>query len=248
MFSERIKPISVHVPTHLKPLGDKNLGHYLAGLIDGDGHVAKDRIKIVFYILDASLAYYIKKEIGFGVVKKIKGKNAVIYTLSNKEGIEKVLCLINGKIRSDNKLAQINRLLSQPRYSLLQSKIQEFKLNSSEDLNNYWLAGFADADASFQIKLLTRNEAKPRTEVRLAFQIDQKKDLSVLKKIKELFGGDIRYCKLEDLYYFTTTSFGSARKVIRYFDKYHLLSSKHVNYLKWRKTYILVQTQKHPSQ
>jgi hypothetical protein len=26
--------------------------------------------------------------------------------------------------------------------------------------------------------------------------------------------------------------------VIKYFDKYHLLSSKHVDYLKWRKVYL----------
>ena len=267
--SEKIKPISVHVPTHLKPLGDKNFGHYLAGLIDGEGYISPFSITISFNILDASLAYYIKKRIGLGKVSsagRIKNKKAVIYSLYNKEGIEKVLCLINEKIRSHDKFAQINRLLSEPRYSLLNSQL-DFKLNSSEDLDNYWLAGFSDAAlpsffglrhqngppagllaagglgnrGSFQIKISSRNDIRPRTEVRLAFQIWEKEDI-LLKKIPKLLGGNIGYRKSKDTYYYSSTSFGSAKKVISYFDKYHLLSSKHVNYLKWRKAYCKLMT------
>ena len=33
----KIKLISAHVPKHLKPVTDDEFGHYLAGLIDGDG-------------------------------------------------------------------------------------------------------------------------------------------------------------------------------------------------------------------
>jgi intein/homing endonuclease len=47
-----------------------------------------------------------------------------------------------------------------------------FILNMNKDLKNHWLAGFSDADASFQIKILNRSR---RDEVRLNFQIDQKK-------------------------------------------------------------------------
>ncbi|KAF1839813.1 uncharacterized protein K460DRAFT_298068 [Cucurbitaria berberidis CBS 394.84] len=35
--SENVKRVSDHVPRHLKPLNDEQLGHYLAGLIDGYG-------------------------------------------------------------------------------------------------------------------------------------------------------------------------------------------------------------------
>ena len=115
--------------------------------------------------------------------------------------------------------------------------------NINKNFNNYWLAGFSDADASFQIKLIThrRNE---RTEVRLNFQIDKKNnDLLIL--IKNYLGGNIGYRKNHDTYYFGSTSFGSAKKVIQYFDQYHLLSTKHINYLKWRKAYILIQNKEH---
>ena len=47
------------------------------------------------------------------------------------------------------------------------------------------------------------------------------------------------------LNYYGSTSFGSAKNVINYFDYFHLLSSKHINYLKWRKAYLIIQNKEH---
>lgn len=102
--TENIKSISVHVPKHLKPVSDDQFGHYLAGLIDGDGHFSsRQQLVIVFHSLDASLAYYTKERLGYGSVKKVKNKNAFILVVAAREGIEKVINLINGKIRTENK-------------------------------------------------------------------------------------------------------------------------------------------------
>ena len=77
--SENIKPISDHVPKHLKPLNNEQLGYYLAGLIDGDGHFSKAlQLVIVFSSSDAFLAYYLKERLGYGNVKKVKDKNAYL--------------------------------------------------------------------------------------------------------------------------------------------------------------------------
>jgi len=70
-----------------------------------------------------------------------------------------------------------------------------------------------------------------KEEVRLNYQIDQKKDY-LLILIKNFFGGNIGYRKSQDTYYYGSTSFGSAKMVINYFDRYHLLSTKNTNYLK----------------
>jgi LAGLIDADG endonuclease len=239
---ENVKPISIHVPTHLRPANDAQFGHYLAGLIDGDGHFCSNQqLVIVFFYLDISLAYYIKKRLGFGSVKKIKGKNAFLLVISAREGLEKVINLINGKIRTENKLNQItNNILNHAKYAEFRKKIN-LKLNLDTDLKNHWLAGFSDADASFQIKVINSSN---RVEVRLNFQIDKKKD-SILNFIKDFFGGNIGYRKTQDTYYYGSTSFGSAKKVINYFDSFQLLSSKHINYLKWRKAYIIIQNRDH---
>ena len=244
--NSNIKKISVHVPTHLKPLTDSDFGFYLAGLIEGDGHFIlffskkkekTPQIVIVFNSLDASLAYYIKGKLGFGNVYKIKQKKAVILVISKLSGIEKVLNLISGKIRSQSKIDQINNnIITHPFFG----SFQPFS-SSSVDLNNHWLTGFADADASFQIKIITRNN---RTEVRLNFQIDQKKNDQLIL-IKNYLGGNIGYRKSQDTYYYSSTSFGSANNTVKHFDRFHLLSSKHINYLKWRKAYILIQNREH---
>jgi len=224
-----IKKISVHVPTHLKPTNDNAFGHYLAGLIDGNGNFSKQlQLVIVFNEKDAFLAYFIKSHIKYGNVYKVK-KNAphktIILVISNYLGLVKVLELINGKIRSQNKFNQIkNNILSNSKFRLF----SQFTNNNDNDLNNYWLAGFSDANANFQINLKSKNNI---TEVTLNFKLDQNKN-DLLIQIKKFLGGNIGYRKITNSYYFESNSFGSAKKVINYFDKFNLNSSKHVNYLK----------------
>lgn len=243
--SENIKLISNHVPTHTKPLSDEYFGHYLAGLIDGDGCFSRYAVTIAFNILDASLAYYIKGRIGYGTVKKIKNKNAVLLIIHKREGIETIINLVNGKLRTQSKIDAINKHMINVYKAPLNLKDKPH-LNTSSDLNNHWLAGFLDADGSFQIKVLDRVEpnSKPCIEVRLYIQVDQKTRL-LLDLIKDNFGGNIGYRKSQDTYYYSSTSFGSAKKLIVYLDRFPLQSSKYLNYLKWRKAYLLVQTKNH---
>lgn len=240
--TEKIKLISEHVPRLLRPANDNELGHYLAGLIDGDGHFSsKQQLIIVFNSLDASLAYYLKEKIGHGNVSKVKNKNAVLLIIASIKGLERVINLINGKIRALNKLKQIYRnILSHHKYREF-SKTINLSLNLNNDFKNHWLAGFSDADASFQIKIINRNN---RPEIRLNFQIDQKNN-DILIEIKNYLGGNIGYRKSQDTYVYNSDSFGSAKKVINYFDRYHLLSLKHIDYLRFRKTYVRLNLAQH---
>lgn len=135
---ENVKPISIHVPKLLKPVTDDQFGHYLAGLIDGDGHFSsKQQLVIVFNSLDVSLAYYIKKRLGFGSIKKVKDKNAFLLVIVAREGLEKVINLINGKFRTENKFNQItNNVFNHPKYLELSKKII-LNLNLDKDLKNH---------------------------------------------------------------------------------------------------------------
>ena len=90
---------------------------------------------IVFSSPDIQLAYYIKKIIGFGHVKKVKNKNAYLYIISNKDGIIKVINLINGKLRTLNKFNQvINNMLAHSKYS---EQNINFEMNKSNDFYNH---------------------------------------------------------------------------------------------------------------
>ena len=240
--SEYVKHISLHVPKHLKPLNDQQLGHYLAGLIDGDGHFSKaQQLIIVFSSPDAFLAYYLKEKLGNCNVKKVKDKNAYLLIVSKKEGILNVLNLINGKLRSENRFNQvINNILNHERYK---DMFINFTLNSTYEFKNHWLAGFSDANASFQVKIIN-HASRNKPEVRLNYQIDQKNNI-LLTKIKNYLGGNIGYRKIQDTYYYGSTTFGSAKNVIEYFNKFNLQSRKHISYLKWRKVYTLIQNREH---
>lgn len=237
--------IPKNVPKQIKPINNEDFGYYLAGLIDGDGHFSNQKqLVIVFHNLDVSLAYYIKKRLGYGSVKKIKNKNAVIFVISSKKGLEVIFKLIRGKLRHINKIIQVNKILKNDNFKEIRKNLDfTNNNNNNKNLNNYWLSGFADADASFQIKIINRlNRIKP--EIILNLQIDQKnKDILIL--IKNYLGGNIGYRSSQDTYYYGSTSFGSAKKIIHYFDKYTLLSSKFIIYLKWRKAYLLIQHRDH---
>jgi hypothetical protein len=130
--------------------------------------------------------------------------------------------------------------LNHNNFTEFRSKIN-LKLNLDKNFKNHWLVGFSDTNASFQIKILNHNN---RVEVRLNFQIDQKKN-NILLLIKEFLGGNIGYIKNQDIYYYESTSFRSSKNVINYFDYFHLLSRKHINYLKWRKAYLIIQNKDH---
>jgi hypothetical protein len=99
--------ISEHVPNHKTDLSDEQFGYFLAGLIEGDGWFGKKQLHIIFAENDASLAYYIKKKIGYGNVYKIKAKKAVRYICKNTTGISVILSLINGKFVSKYKYEQL---------------------------------------------------------------------------------------------------------------------------------------------
>lgn len=241
--SENVKIISNHVPKHLKPLNNEQFGYYLAGLIDGIGNFSYNaqQLVIVFSSSDAFLAYYLKGKLGFGNVRKVKDKNAYLLIISSFDNILYIINLINGKLRTEYRFNQVLDMLSSDnRYKDQNIK---FTMDLSNDFYNHWLAGFSDAEASFQIKIIqciTIN--KP--EIRLNLKIDQKSK-KLLIKIKEYLGGNIGYRKSQDTYYYGSTNLGSARNVIQYFDKYHLQSRKHISYLKWRKVYRLIQDKEH---
>ena len=254
--------VKLHVPKHRKPLTDKEFGYYLAGLIDGDGCFTAKSLIICFAEKDTSLAYYLKRYIAYGNVYKIKDKKAVVYTIAHSKALIKVLSLVNGKLRHESKINNANNKLIPYLNSLkLNPCLDNISLDKTNDLNNHWFAGFSDADACFQIKILERKKLvvekssvkkskmeesifKIRTEIRLNFQIDQKAP-ELLNLIKENFGGNVGYRKNQNTYYYGSTCFKTAKNFIKYFDSYHLLSSKHISYIKWRKAFLIIQEKEH---
>lgn len=234
--------ISVHRPTYnnILKFSTQDLGYYLAGLIEGDGYISpQNQIVIVFHLDDSSLAYSLKKTIGYGNIYKIKNKNAIKLVIANKLGVQKILELINGKLRLPHKLEQF--LVIVKNYPNI---IPIFNIDCSSLSEHYWLTGYSDADASFQIKILNRPNKK-NPEIRLYYQVDSKYDI-IIKQIKESFGGYLGLRKTQETpSHYHSTSFDHAKNLIKYFDKYQLQSTKYINFIKWRKAYLIIQEREH---
>ena len=234
-----LETISDHISTHVKPNTNEKLGYYLTGLIEGNGYFGDNRFEIDFHENDTFLAYFIKKEIGYGSVLKLKHKRSVRYVLKHSEGLKKLLSLINGKFLFKDKINQLFKYQWNKKLNIIILPPTNFDL-----LSNYWLAGFTDAHGCFIITLANNNIHNSKISVQLEFKIKQK-NIELLKLIKQTFGGHIYYFKSEELFYYNSISFKSAKSVINYFDNFQLISSKWVNYLKWRNIYRIIQRKEH---
>lgn len=223
-----------------KPQTKEEFGYFLAGLIDGDGHINKlGYIIIVFAASNISVAYYIKKIIDHGSIKMITKKQAYTYVCSHSLGITKIRHLICNKLIIPEKIKQFN---SRPPKRTLNRELMSKEINEVS-AHSHWLAGFIQADGSFQIKIYNRVKRKKK-EIRLVIQIDQKNTL-ILKQIKRVFGGYIGYRKSQDTYYYSSISFSNANKFIKYLDCYQVMGNTLKQYWLWREAYIFVQNKQH---
>jgi hypothetical protein len=234
--------ISDHLNKHTRPKTDLEFGYYLAGLIEGDGNFGDHRFEIAFHKEDTFLAYFIKKQIGYGSVLKLKGKNSVRYVLRHSDGLKRVLSLVNGKFLTNYKIDQLLKHKFDSKFNITILPPTKFDLNS-----NHWLTGFTDADSSFVIHLAKSKTHKVGFSLRLEFKIKQKNS-ELLKLIQQFLGGNLYYLESEQIFYYNSTNFKSAKNVADYFDKYQLNSSKLIKYLKWRNSYRIVQRNEHLTQ
>ncbi len=231
--------ISQHVPNHKSNLNNDEFGYFLAGLIEGGGWFGNKQLHIIFAESDTSLAYYIKKRIGYGNVYKIKDKKAVRYICKKAKGLFIILSLINGKFVSNYKYQQW------------------IKDNFSEDFNikilpplknlfldNYWLTGFTQANGCFHISIQKSKRHITGYSVRLEYSLKQNDDFALKLLYNLLKMGNISQDN-SGIWCYKSSGFKTAASLINYFDKYNLFAGKYKDYIKFRKLYIKLTEGKH---
>jgi hypothetical protein len=232
--------ISEHVPKHKSNLTDNEFGWFLAGLIEGNGWFEDKVIHIVFAEEDISLAYLIKKQIGYGNISKIKDKKAVRYMCENKAGLSVILSLINGKLLSNLKYDQLIRNNYPEHFNLTISPPLK-KLT----LDNYWLAGFTQAaNGCFDVSVENSKTHRTGYSVRLEYSIKQN-DILPLNLVYNEFKLGKLSCNDSGIWCYKSTGYKTAFKLISYFDRFNLFAGKYVSYLKFRKVYIKITEGKH---
>jgi hypothetical protein len=231
--------ISDHVANHKTNLTDEQLGFFLAGLIEGDGWFGKKQLYIIFSQTDTSLAYYIKKRIGYGNVCNIKHKKAVKYICKHEKGLCVILSLINGKLVSNSKYEQLIKHNYAEHFNIV-----ILPALNSLSLDNYWLGGFTQANGCFHINVVKSKTSKSGYTVILEYSLKQNDNLPL-----KLLHGILKTGNLSQnstgIWCYKTAEFKTAYDLINYFDKFNLFAGKYVEYLKFRKVYIKITQGKH---
>lgn len=228
---------------------NKDIGYYLAGLIEGDGYISitkQDRVilGITFNIKDKPLADKLLKYIGKGSIVSRKN-NSIELRFSAFSSLKIIVNLINGKFRTP-KIDQLHKLINwmNKKHSL---NIEKMPINKSSLLSNSWLAGFIDADGSFYIRysLLVSSANLPAKKIICKFSLEQR---MVYPKTQENYNKIIsNICEslnvkiairtrsnYKDSYYIIRVENQNSIKIlINYLNKFSLLSSKYLDFLDW---------------
>lgn len=166
-----------------------NMGSYLAGLIEGDGHIAvhdkkynskvyRPKILIVFNINDRPLAEKLSSLLKVGKVIDRSSAGHVLLQILAKKEVLKIINLINGHMRTP-KIEALHRAISWINEKD-NSFIPSLGLDTSSIDSNAWLAGFTDADGNFSITMYNckNNNKVGKTRVQTFFRIEVKQNYS----------------------------------------------------------------------
>ena len=235
----KLPQISEHRPKFKKNLSEKELGYFLAGLIEGAGSFEKKELQILFTEKDTYLAYYLKSCIGYGTISKIKGKKIVRYKCKHIKGLFYILSLINGKLVGNSKYEQL----------ILYNYSEYFNINiippvKRLSMDNYWLSGFTQANGTFSISILKSKNIKTKYSIRLEYSLIENEDLPLKLLHSLLKKGKIYQYNTEKSCY-KSSGYKTAANLIHYFDKYNVFAGKYISYLKFRKVYIMITEDKH---
>lgn len=237
------------------------LSCYLAGLLEGDGHISVPKeflssisgvklrsafIEVLFVYKDKPSAELLKSIFGGNLYKR---GDAVRWMIQDKKSIINIINSVNGKFRTP-KIKALHDMIGYLNFK--GEDIMKLPLDTSPLSNNAWLAGFIDSDGSFMIKGFPASSSTNkglRSYIALQFYLPQRtQDISGgrLEPIMQAIA-DFLQVKLNSRnfngkfpeYIVNTSNNESNLILINYLNTFHLLSSKYLDYKDWEKAYNL---------
>lgn len=225
-----------------------------------NGQRYRPKILVVFSLADEPLAKKLAFITRAGTVYNKKNAGYILWQIQKTEDVIKIINIINGYMRTP-KIEALHRAINWFN-EYYNCSIDCLGLDLSPIDSNAWLAGFTDGDGNFSITLtdikkkgkITSKRVQTffRLEIRQTYHRDVPVEqvgtsyFSILSKIATYLGVNllsrIREQKDKVFYSFMVISHSAAShaKVISYFDRFPLYSSKYLAYKDW--SYVVEQT------
>jgi hypothetical protein len=228
-------------------LEDQVFKDWFIGFTEGDGSfiINKDgylEFKVTQSSLDAQVLFFIKKNLGFGVVRvQDKNNKTHCFRVRDQQGLLKIISIFNGNIFMETRKSQFKLFITAYNRIYKQS-IVCFDNNYKPDLSSSWLCGFTDAEGCFSCSIID----KPQNGglVRLRYILSQKGNLKQMQYLGDLLNGKTHHIKSYDGYNMTVNT-TKLSLVIKYFDTHPLKTKKSIVYFNWNKMYELVMDRNH---
>lgn len=212
------------------------------------------KILIVFSLNDIPLVEKLISVFEVGKMYKKENQGCVIWQIQNIDDVIKIIQIINGKMRTP-KIEALHRAINWYNNNK-GTNIEPLGLDLSPVDSNAWLAGFSDGDANFSINLTDRKKKGAITSkrVQVFFRIELRQNyhreasveqggisyFNILSEIARYLGVNLYSRSREQnekiFYAYTVISHNleSHKKVIEYFERYPLYSSKYLAYRDWK--------------
>jgi len=221
---------------------------WFIGFVEGDGSfiINKDgylEFRITQSSPDAQILFMIKKELGFGVVRKQDSvRNTHCYRVRDKNNLIKLISIFNGNIFLDTRKEQFKLWLNA--FNLkYKENIPHIDSSFRPNLDNAWLSGFTDAEGCFTCSVYD-NKSNTAKLVRLRYILSQKGNSSCMEYLAEILGGKKHLLKSYEGYNVTVNT-TKLSPIVQYFNLYPLKTKKYITYFNWIKIYKLVIDKKH---
>lgn len=254
------------------PSRKDQLGSYLAGLIEGDGHVlipslnelskkrSSPRVEITFHNSNYPLALKLMETLSCGNVRSLNTQNAYRLTIYKPEELVKLVILVDKHLRTP-KIEAFNHLIDWLNNNTNNS-LSKISKDTSSLLNNAWLAGFSDADSNFYIRT-TEKKFNPNTgkwsksRYTCRFVLEQRKiepkflqpTEPFMKQIAETFNVNLLTSKHnnppKEYWHINISSRTTVKQLIKYFEYFPLMGSKYLDYLDFKTVNELIEQNAH---
>nr|YP_009944736.1 LAGLIDADG-2 homing endonuclease [Ankistrodesmus falcatus]QMS48905.1 LAGLIDADG-2 homing endonuclease [Ankistrodesmus falcatus] len=224
-----------------KPAVDE---YWLVGFFEADGCLSvfnnKQKQVSLSFILrqaDPKVLYQVKSFLGCGSVYMDK-QGYWTYCVRNKEGLLKIVEILNGKLVFTKGLKQYK--------TWVEAFNQKYKTSlvpvttpATLSWNNAWLTGFADAEGSFNIMLGVRKDTcQPR--LRLRFYLDQSYSLESMQVVQDWLGGSLhcKQTKNKNHHRLMVDTFNKSTLLVDYFSKFPPLTTcLFVRFIRYARVY-----------